>query len=627
MNAFDKNYTDKKSNFWLQHGHFILLLGVGLALRVLFIQFQGLSNDELSAWFRATEYQTWNSFWYYGIEAGDMHPAFYQVFLWGWMQLFGDSEWAIRFPSLLFYAANSWLIYRIGLRFFTKENALVFLLFYSCLAFPIIHTVFARPYNSGTFFVLLSVWALFNYKNRGKIYSPFLLLLGIGFLGAMLSHYFAFLVVGILGVSSLFYVDSKQRIGIILTGIAAILLFLPHLSVTWFHLNVGGLGWVDPPKWSWFFEKAFLFLNESYLLVTGVILLILFFRIQKVAAFKNDENLFLLGNFFLVSGAAFLISIFITPILREDVLLFYACFLSFYLFKGVAQLSIKRFNLLFWSMLLLFSASSIWQGNLLKPRNFGVFREIGNEINQFVELYPTEKIEFATSSSNVAYINYYLKSPIQEEINDWANASTVYELAKRAKLSDADYFVYSWTNHFHVPMYYEVIRKEFPYVVLHQSYFNSAFTIFSKKATLNPWKKTLLTKGIENKFMRETSSKAPFINGIKIPLSEYPLEKNEEAYFYFEAENQNEIRKTLYLVAVLERDGEILKNENGDLAYYLAYDQLQLENSAKTAYFSAAVQYPNSYQKGDQLHLYFWNPEEQALEFKRPKIYRVAQEY
>lgn len=134
-----------------KHWVFLSLLFLGLFIRLVFMHYQGLSNDELSAWHR-THLSSWNDFWVQGVKIGDMHPAFYQVLLWIWVRVFGDSEFALRSTSLLFYIFTSLLVYRIGLQHFSKFSALLFQALYVGLAFTIMNTVFARPYNSGVFF-------------------------------------------------------------------------------------------------------------------------------------------------------------------------------------------------------------------------------------------------------------------------------------------------------------------------------------------------------------------------------------------------------------------------------------------------------------------------------------------
>ena len=66
-----KNYMARcyKNAFLKKHAIFIWLMLCGFTLRILFIEHQGLSNDELSAWFR-TRYVDWDSFWNLGVKTG-----------------------------------------------------------------------------------------------------------------------------------------------------------------------------------------------------------------------------------------------------------------------------------------------------------------------------------------------------------------------------------------------------------------------------------------------------------------------------------------------------------------------------------------------------------------------------
>ena len=151
-----------------KHWVFVTLLIIGLIVRLIFMSEQGMSNDELSAWYR-TRFSDWDIFWTQGVKVGDMHPAFYQVLLWVWVRIFGDSEWAIRSTSLLFYILNSYLLYRIGSKYFTQLGALLLQGLYIGLTFTVLNTVFARPYNSGIFFLLIAFWAILELKFNCKL--------------------------------------------------------------------------------------------------------------------------------------------------------------------------------------------------------------------------------------------------------------------------------------------------------------------------------------------------------------------------------------------------------------------------------------------------------------------------
>ncbi len=611
---------NENQSFWKQHGMFISLLVIGLIFRFSFMYHQGLSNDELSGWVR-TQFSDWNSFWHFGVKAGDMHPVFYQAFLWVWVRIFGDSEWALRGTSIFFYLLNSWMIYQICTQFFSKQIGLAVVALYVGLTFTIIHTVFARPYNSGTFFLLLAVWSIFEIERREKSFSFWFVGLSVGFLGAMLSHYYAFITASVIGFCALFYV-SKQNIKVILiSGIVSILAFLPHWPITAYQLNQGGLRWLSPPKWNWLFDFGYQFFNFSWILFSFFVGLIVY-SFVKAEHFKTKQERFIIRVFLLTYLLGHLISVFYTPVLRELVMLYTLPFLFIYFFRGFHFYSGKAFN---WALLIfpiLIGLQSIFVSNLWEPRNFGVFREIGQSVNQADQKLGRENMDFASNFNSITYLNYYCNIPIKEPIIDWTNPEVVYQLADRAKKSSKNYFVYNWSNNFHLPMYYEVLRNHFPYVYEHQVFFNSATTILSKKKTVSKSMQKLKLKAkFENTFSSHAVSNEEFIGTIFISVKTLRDCPNTE-YFTVEAKGKLSIANPLFLVATLERDGKMLMaGENAVL--YAAYDQARLLDTAKNVKFFNAFSLPENVLDSDVIHIYFWNPEKEKVEISRPELFQV----
>lgn len=610
---------------------FISLLAIGLIFRFLFMYHQGLSNDELSAWIR-TRPADWNSFWQLGVKAGDMHPVFYQALLWGWIRIFGESEWALRSTSILFYLLNSWLIYRISIRFFSKQVGLAVIALYAGLAFTIIHTVFARPYNSGTFFLLLLVWSVFELNARQRKLSWWHLGLIFGFLGAMLSHYYAFLTAGVIGFLALFYVDRNRIKDVLICGVISILLFLPHWPVTKFQLGQGGLGWLGAPEWDWLPDFFHQFFNDSWVLVWIFIALFLF-SLARGAFYRSAEEKFALRIFLLTYITGHLVSIFYTPVLRELVMLYTLPFLFLYLFRGFQFSAWKRFS---WGLIvlpLLLGIHSILHMHLLKPQNFGVFREIGETVNQYERKLGFENMEFASSFNNVDYINYYYNNDVSEPIADWTSPETVYALADRAKNSGKPYFIYNWSNHAHLPMYYEVIRKHYPYVLHHRDYFNSASSVFGKenniaialdptKGEKHPMQQKAVRAKMENTFAERTITNEEFIGGIFVSAGAL---RQDPKYNYnlVEAGGQLKSKAPFFVVVALERDGQMLmKGENAVL--YTAYDQSRLLETGEDVVFFNAFSVPEEALHTDLIHIYFWNPEKQYITLNKPKILQVS---
>ena len=604
----------KQSTFFKNHAIFIWVIFIGIVLRVLFIEFQGLSNDELSAWYR-TRYIDWNSFWYFGVKSGDMHPVFYQAFLHFWTQLFGDSEWALRSTGIFFYLLNSLLIYNLCNRFFTKRTGLALLTLYAGLVFTIINTTLARPYNSGTFFLLLSFWSILELGKTEKRITFWHFGIVFGFLGAMTSHYFAFLTAGILGTLSLVYLPKKKLIEFLICGAIAVLLFLPHWSVTEYQLNQGGLGWLAAPKWEWLIDFFYQFFNYSWMNVLLIGGGILFFNLYSKSKEITKEEKFALAIFSFTYLIAHIISLIYTPILRELVMLYLLPFLFFFLFRKIDQLGGLKLNLIFLLFPLIFGIQSVFQKGLLEPKNFGVFREIGHKINFWEKKIDINKCTIASNYNNIGYLNYYLETPLKESITDWSNGDVVYELAERAKNSDKNYFLYTWSNNFHLPMYYEVIQKYFPFTIDDESYFGSSFRLYSKnkKRALKP-----VNKLIQSAKPQTTNDE--FFGEMKISVENVYRRIKENQYILIQTQGILYSNSPLFYVVTLERNGEMVKNSDIPLLY-AAYDQAKLNNvNTKTTFFNA-FNLPKEALPTDLIKIYFWNPENAKVKIGETKIY------
>lgn len=601
---------------------FISLLLIGLVFRFLFIHFQGLSNDELSAWNR-TQFGDWNSFWYRGVKDGDMHPVFYQGLLWIWVRLFGDSEWSLRSTGILFYILNSWLIYRISIRFFSKQAGLAVIALYTTLAFTIINTVFARPYNSGTFFLLLLTLSLFEMNANQRKVSFWHFGIILGFVGAMLSHYYAFLVAGIIGLLALFYLERWKIKDVVITGIISCLLFLPHWSVTQYQLQKGGLGWLSPPEWNWLIDFFHLFFNHSWI-IFAFFILVAVLSLSKSTYFKSEEEKFVFRLFLVTYLAGHLISVYYTPVLRDLVMLYTLPFLLLFLFRGFQFSKGKLFYVSLIIIPLVVGLHSIYSVQLLRPQNFGVFRELGQTVNEADQKLGRKNLEFASNFNDIAYINYYYKQKVEESIREWSDPEVVYELAERAKNSQKPYFVYNWSNDFHIPMYYEVVRKHFPYVYLHHNYFNSASTIFSRqKMTSKGLTKRKVDLKMENTFPETTVSSEEFIGAIKVSAKQLKEQITDDAYVLIEAKGTLKSDSPCYLVATLERNGQMVLDGTNPVLY-VAFDQSRLIQKGTKETFFCAFKMPEDVMPEDVIHIYLWNPEKQVIELEKPVLLQVS---
>jgi mannosyltransferase len=101
----------------------------------------------------------------------DDFPPLYYVVLHGWMRLFGDSEFSIRFPSLIFGVLSIGLIYQVGLLLFDERKGLIAALLLALSTFHIHYSQDARPYSLTVFLALLSIYAFIKCLQQWDLYN------------------------------------------------------------------------------------------------------------------------------------------------------------------------------------------------------------------------------------------------------------------------------------------------------------------------------------------------------------------------------------------------------------------------------------------------------------------------
>jgi hypothetical protein len=597
-----------------KHWIFLSLLLLGIIVRLVFMHYQGLSNDELSAWHR-THFSTWNDFWVHGVKVGDMHPAFYQVLLWLWLRVFGDSEFALRSTSLLFYIFTSLLIYRIGIRHFSKFSGLMTQALFVGLTFTIMNTVFARPYNSGVFFLLLAFYGILELKVVQEKYWKWTWIISIGLVGAMLSHYFAFLVALVLSGLALFYLGKPKIRYLISAGILAVLLYLPHLPITLFQVGRGGLGWLAAPTIAWPVNFVHLFFNESWLLssliCTAFLVLIVFSKRKW-----STTSTFALAVFLVAFIGAFTVSHVFTPILREIVMQFILPFLFLPIFYIIDIKSRKVKIALIFSMALIPTADSFLRNELLKPVHYGVFKEIGEAINAADKKYGRENITYVSNFNHIDYINYYVEKDLNESIIDWENSETMDEFIDRVSNAKTDYLCYSFSNRFTVPMYFEVIRSSFPEIIQTVQTRYSFFVLFAKSVKKRKFGVPILSS--KSSCPKETNDE--FSDELFYEVSKLPLLKSPWDYYLLRCKTKMIDTIPLFLTLTIERNGEAWKRGE-DLAVYFSYDFSKLSKVGETKDMICAFNLPKDILPTDKLKCYIWNPQKGRFSASEIEIY------
>ena len=124
---------------------------------------------------------------------GDFHPPLYYLVLKVWSNIFGTSEMALRFPSIIFGLLTIYLVYLIGKEIFNKRVGLIAAVLLATSGLHVYYSQEARMYSLVA--LLVSYLVYLFLKKRWFLFSIILLLIGMTDYPALLVTP-VFLVVG-----------------------------------------------------------------------------------------------------------------------------------------------------------------------------------------------------------------------------------------------------------------------------------------------------------------------------------------------------------------------------------------------------------------------------------------------
>lgn len=618
MKLADKEVASKPINSLSLLGLTALLIGA--TIRLFEFSRWSLHNDELSTIFRA-KYDSLAEVILLGVKT-DVHPMLNEVFIYFWMNLFGDSPFAVRLPYVILSIIGLYFAYKFITKLYNSTVAILSLIVLSCTQLFVIYSQLARPYALGICLLMIFCYAWINLIHENK--WKWVLLTGLfGCLSAM-THYFlglSILLVFLLGFSLISY-DKKSIVYYLISGILSLLFFLPHLTLSLHQINRKGLGWLPPPESDFLLDFIHYSLNESYLLITVVLIapfLGLLINRTKTPQFSS----FLFPLIFLISFAiGYFYSIQINPVLQFSALIFSFPFFIIFLFSFFPKLETKVIKIYASLLFIVCSSSLVVSSHVFGPKRFGNFEGVAEKLIEWKKAKGDDLLIFSNSSSSL-YLDYYYKYfnfPLEEKI-DYFNA---YESLRNARdfiqKSNTSYLALGFANSPIPSEVYEYARIHYPYVIEHHRYFNSDVLLLSNQS--------------ENKIVRDFSFRTfPELtndaawevreslledslffsppNGYKItPTDEFALTyrtKVEEVFqewpdwVILSAYLKSEDTANVKLVVELSRNGENIDWRGIDSKLYYA----------KENWYQMLFVYPLPAfaEKDDDLLIYFWNPE------------------
>lgn len=602
------------------------------------------SSDELSAITRL-KFDGLSDILEFGVMTGDMHPAGVQLFEEFWSAIFGTSELALRFPFVIMGVLSIWLTFLLGKTHINKKAGLVAAALLTVTYFPILNSELARPYSPGLLFALMVGWfwfrVLFNKNSSSKQKWLNAIGLGISFALAMYTHYFAFMFVGFIGLTGLLFLKKETVLPYLIGGVLGVLLFLPHLPITIYHLSIdGGLQWLARPDHTWLFQFIFHAFNESYLLLAAVIGIIAFiiFKGEYNGKTLNKKNIFIFGLwFFGIYIIGHIFSYISSPILKFPVMLFPLPFLFLLIGSVFQKLTDKTFNIVFISIILIGCGSTLIEKDLYGNKHFGVFKELAEPITEWQTTYGEENMHLYMNVSNPNYLNFYAQQlgdslKFDRDVMDFNE-----DISIRQELlnSDKDYCIVGYSARLTLPQVYETCKEFYPVILDYKKLNNCAVFLLAKTGKSQaPKQQTIaeFTPDIDNsnwKFQTEQLFKDFYISdSTNIYGPDYTFKAGDlnidfDYYLKLVVEAESTPTNQLTVSLTAKRNGLAVTNKNGDNIWE-GHDLESMINSSTPkgkSYFSLSI--PDQIKPTDDIQISLWNRNGQPVKIKSIKILAV----
>ena len=481
-----KNHLRKTNNAPSKRLDYILLgiiLLVAAVLRLWKLGQVPFMHDEFSALLR-TRFDNFHDFIQQGVMP-DSHPIGVQLFLWGWVKLFGMNEFWVKLPFVLMGIGSIYLIYLIGRQWFNRKVGLFSAAFFAVSQFTVFYSQLARPYSAGLFFVLLMAvfWhkVVFGTKPTTRDYIGF----ALSAWACSIMQYFSIAQAGLIFLTGLFFLPKERRKAYWLSGIAAVVLFAPTLPIFWQQLFVSGSigGWLSAPKATFLTDFIQYTMNYSMLFMFAVGIIILLPLILGKRDHRNQPLRWAgLAWFVIIFAIAFVYSLYREPILQHSTLIFsypFVIIVAFSLFKS-RTLSPWQTALVVAVILFVGMASLIMERRHYDLMYHQGFDQIAAEMRQDKEQYG-DKIQFATRTEIGEAAEFYqAQTDVENRIvlNRYTELGDLNRWLSEHK--EASMLGFGWTD-YASPIWETAAVGNYPYLIEKIDWFTSRYLTLSKQ--------------------------------------------------------------------------------------------------------------------------------------------------
>ena len=603
--------------FWIKENWILtLLLVTAFLLRFIPLFEYEFFYDELSALTR-TQYSSLSDLITKGVSP-DVHPALIQLFLFFWSKIGGNQEVWMKLPFLVCSFLSCWFIFTLTRKWFGYKAALVSCLIVSCSMIFLVYSSSNHLYATAVLFAILSTSYLFDIVfGKSENSKPYILFSLFLVLGAFNHHMGALygLIIGLLGF---LFAERKQKKKLLLTAVGSLLVYAPHLPITFGQLNhsigpdMGG--WLTAPKW----YACFSFIKTLFgtgLLGYLFLFLFLWGGFSTKFRFLSDKKIqLLLLTFISYCLIIYFYSILKSPILQFSVLLIASPAIIIVISVLLSAIPEKFFNPVLFLLLLSFLTQTIF---IKKYFSLGIRQSTRSAITQTIEAqnkYGKKNVSAIYMTENLFarhYMNEFKETFPYLTADDSILMNPI-SLSRYLKARKENYLILSEPD----ALLLQKIKLYFPYVLHHdEGYFTNIF-LLSKTAEQSIPDETIVATYTQKK----TSEFVVFPTKYEMKEKKLYLDSTNEFPYCITSDYSNlhftigqnlvcitsykPVNKMAHLsfdFAVKKGDSTLFYSSRNFLDSYLEEDTLQYGFSG--IFIGTEIEE----WKGSKLFAYFWN--------------------
>lgn len=293
----------------------------------------------------------------------DNNPPFYYYCLSLWIKIFNDSEFTVRFLSVLFSAFSGGMLFSLTNKHFNKTTAIIVSLLYLSSNTIFFYSHEARAYSLVLLLSLISSYLYLNFKDNSSL--KIALLLGLINFLLIYTHYISGIVILFQLLLIVIYSDKKQILYFSYSLMVTLFLVLIRFTKKQFLLI---LNFNDSEKTFWLKKSSLQYLKEvASTFLFNKIMIIPFLIIILLGIFlifkKNKKTAhFVVTYVFLVGVGSVFILFFlgkITPIFLDRYLIFSIPFIFILIAVGLSFLKNQKITITLTVLFFVFSAFQI----------------------------------------------------------------------------------------------------------------------------------------------------------------------------------------------------------------------------------------------------------------------------